>query len=129
MQSQSHLSLDKNFCTPPTPGLPEAALVQKALAAHLAGELLPVAVQQVLELHVGGGRGPARRLLVLHLAHGVGEGQRLGGMVVLRAQLLGPRLHVRHHVLVVAAHLLPGSQRGQVEACLCAREWNKIVFI
>lgn len=104
------------------PGLPEAALVQEALAAHLAGELLAVAVQQVLELHVGGGRGPAGRLLVLHLAHRVGEGQRLGGVVMLRAQLLGPRLHLRHHVLVVAAHLLPGGQRGHVKARLFVSE-------
>lgn len=107
-----------------TPGLPEAALVQEALAAHLAGELLSVAVQQVLKLHVCGGRGPAGGLLVLHLAHRVGKGQRLGGVVVLWAQLLGPRLHLSHHILVIAAHLLPGGQGGQVRAVvffnLCA---------
>lgn len=96
------------------PGLPEAALVQEALAAHLAGELLPVAVQQVLKLHVSGGSGPAGRLLVLHLAHRVSEGQRLRGVVVLGTQLLRPRLHLCHHILVVAADLLQGGQRVKV---------------
>lgn len=82
----------------------EPTLVREGLPTHLAGELLSVSVQQVLELHVSRGRGPAGRLLVLHLPHTVGKGQGLRGVVLL-AQPLRLRLHLCHHVLVVAGYL------------------------
>lgn len=55
--------------------LPQPALVREGLPAGLAGDLLPVvAIEQVLELHVTGGCGPAGGLFILHLAHSIIKG-------------------------------------------------------
>lgn len=86
------------------PHLREPALVWEGLPTHLAGELLSVPVQQIFKLHIGCGRRPARWLLILHLSYTVCKCQGLGGMV-LRPQLFGLRLHLCHHILVIAGYL------------------------